>query len=315
MLKVLLIPALDDSNIELIKKSCPDMNLLKVNKEDLTQEMIDEADVIVGNPPRKFNLNRPTLKALLLNSAGNDQFLLPSILNRQTLLTNASGSYGHAICEHMMGMIFSFNKNLRFYYDRQKEARWTPLFTGREIYGSNVLLLGVGDIGTEFAKVLKVLGAHVTGLRNSYKEHPNCDEIITSKELHDVLPKMDYIITSLPATNATFHMLSHDEFSLMKEDAVVCNVGRGSVIDTYALLEALDNKSIGGALLDVFEEEPLPADSPLWKNPRVMITPHCSGGYHWKSVQDYYTQLVIRNLNHLKNQEPLENFVNRTKGY
>ena len=76
MLKVLLIPALDDSNIELIKKSCSDMNLLKVNKEDLTQEMIDEADVIVGNPPRQFNLNRPTLKALLLNSAGNDQFLL-----------------------------------------------------------------------------------------------------------------------------------------------------------------------------------------------------------------------------------------------
>lgn len=315
MLKVLLIPALDDSNIELIKKSCSDMNLLKVNKEDLTQEMIDEADVIVGNPPRQFNLNRPTLKALLLNSAGNDQFLLPNILNRQTLLTNASGSYGHAICEHMMGMILSFNKNLRFYYDRQKEARWTPLFIGREIYGSNILLLGVGDIGTEFAKVLKVLGANVTGLRNSYKEHPNCDEIITSKELHDVLPKMDYIITSLPATNATFHMLSHDEFSLMKEDAVVCNVGRGSVIDTYALLEALDNKSIGGALLDVFEEEPLPADSPLWKNPRVMITPHCSGRYHWKSVQDYYTQLVIRNLNHLKNQEPLENLVNRKKGY
>lgn len=315
MLKVLLIPALDDSNIELIKKSCSDMNLLKVNKEDLTQEMIDEADVIVGNPPRQFNLNRPTLKALLLNSAGNDQFLLPNILNRQTLLTNASGSYGHAICEHMMGMILSFNKNLRFYYDRQKEARWTPLFIGREIYGSNILLLGVGDIGTEFAKVLKVLGANVTGLRNSYKEHPNCDEIITSKELHDVLPKMDYIITSLPATNATFHMLSHDEFSLMKEDVVVCNVGRGSVIDTYALLEALDNKSIGGALLDVFEEEPLPADSPLWKNPRVMITPHCSGEYHWKSVQDYYTQLVIRNLNHLKNQEPLENLVNRKKGY
>ena len=215
----------------------------------------------------------------------------------------------------MMGMILSFNKNLRFYYDRQKEARWTPLFTGREIYKSNVLLLGVGDIGTEFAKVLKVLGANVTGLRNSYKDHPYCDEIITSKELHDVLPKMDYIITSLPATNATFHMLSHNEFALMKEDAVVCNVGRGSVIDTYALIEALDNKSIGGALLDVFEEEPLPADSPLWKNPRVMITPHCSGGYHWKSVQDYYTQLVIRNLNHLKNQEPLENLVNRTKGY
>ena len=119
----------------------------------------------------------------------------------------------------------------------------------------------------------------------------------------------------LKKTNATFHMLSHDEFALMKEDAVVCNVGRGSVIDTYALIEALDNKSIGGALLDVFEEEPLPADSPLWKNPRVMITPHCSGGYHWKSVQDYYTQLVIRNLNHLKNQEPLENLVNRTKGY
>ena len=132
MLKVLLIPALDDSNIELIKKSCSDMNLLRVNKDDLTQEMIDEADVIVGNPPRQFNLNRPTLKALLLNSAGNDQFLLPNILNRQTLLTNASGSYGHAICEHMMGMILSFNKNLRFYYDRQKEARWTPLFTGRK---------------------------------------------------------------------------------------------------------------------------------------------------------------------------------------
>ena len=96
MLKVLLIPALDDSNIELIKKSCSDMNLLKVNKDDLTQEMIDEADVIVGNSPRQFNLNRPTLKALLLNSAGNDQFLLPNILNRVAVLISFRFVYGAA---------------------------------------------------------------------------------------------------------------------------------------------------------------------------------------------------------------------------
>ena len=315
MLNVLLIPALDDANIELIKNSCKDMNILKVDRKDLTQEIIDEADIIVGNPSINFNLNRPTLKALLLNSAGNDQYLLPNILNRQTLLTNASGSYGHAICEHMMGMLLSFNKNLNFYHDRQKEAKWVPLFTGRELYGSNVLLMGLGDIGSELAKAFKVFGCHVTGLRNSYKEHPDCDEIITSKELHDVLPKMDYIISSLPSTNATFHMLSDEEFKLMKKDAVIGNVGRGNVIDTYALIEALNNKAIGGALLDVFEEEPLPDDSPLWYNPRVMITPHCAGGYHWKSVQDYYTQLVIRNLHHLANQEPLENLVDRKKGY
>lgn len=315
MMNVLLIPSLDDDNVELIRKSCPNMNILHIDRNALTQELIDEADVIVGNPSLRFNLNRPTLRALLLNSAGNDQYLLPHVLNRQTLLTNASGSYGHAICEHMMGMILCFNKNLHFYHDRQKESKWTPLFTGKEIYGSHVLLLGVGDIGTQLAKAFKVFGAHVTGLRNSYQEHPDCDSIITQKELHDVLPEMDYIISSLPSTNATFHMLSHDEFQLMKKGAVVGNVGRGNVIDTYALEEALEENEIGGALLDVFEEEPLPVDSPLWKNPRVMITPHCAGGYHWKSVQDYYTQLVIRNLNHLMNQEPLENLVDRKKGY
>ena len=126
---------------------------------------------------------------------------------------------------------------------------------------------------------------------------------------------MDFVILSLPQSKETYHLFNTEKLLKMKKDAVLINVGRGSAIDTNDLIEILNQEHLYGVGLDVVEEEPLSNTSPLWKFENVLITPHSSGGFVWQSVRDYYTTLVIRNIEHLKNKETLENEVDFQTGY
>lgn len=252
----------------------------------------------------------------MLNSAGNDKFIAPGVLNDQTILTNASGSYGPAIAEHVLGMIIALNKNFKTYFSQQKDHIWNVRFDGRELYRSTVLIVGLGDIGHHFAKRVKAFDAHVIGInRRGGVPDEFTDELYDQSKLKEVLPRADYVLLCLPETKETIHLFDENMFKLMKDQSVIANVGRGSAIDLNALMHHLDNGHLYGACLDVFEKEPLPADHPLWNYEQVIMTPHASGGYHWDSVQDYYTDLVIRNLRHLHQHEPLENTVDRISGY
>ena len=247
-----------------------------------TQEDIDQVDVIVGNPHLDLNLNQEHLQALLLNSAGSDQYIKEGILNKTTKLTNASGSYGIAISEHVIGMMITFCKNLKTYALQMKEGNWLPSKQGKEIYHSRVCIVGYGDIGYEIAKRLKAFDCHITAIKRRVQ---------------------------------TIHIFNRDKLLKMKKDAVLINVGRGSAISNKDLIEVLNQGHLYGVGLDVVEEEPLPATSPLWSYDRVLITPHSSGGFVWQSVRNYYTELVIRNIEHLKNHETLENEVDFQTGY
>ena len=247
-----------------------------------TQEDIDQADVIVGNPHLDLNLNQAHLQAILLNSAGSDQYIKKGILNKNTKLTNASGSYGIAISEQV----------------------------------SCVCIVGYGDIGYEIAKRLKAFDCHITAIkRRVQKELPYVDEVATINDLDTILPQSDFVILSLPQSKETIHLFNKDKLLKMKKDAVLINVGRGSAISNEDLIEVLNQGYLYGVGLDVVEEEPLPATSPLWSYDRVLITPHSSGGFVWQSVRNYYTELVIRNIEHLKNHETLENEVDFQTGY
>lgn len=213
-------------------------------------------------------------------------------------------------------MMITFCKNLKTYALQMKEGNWLPSKQGKEIYHSRVCIVGYGDIGYEIAKRLKAFDCHITAIkRRVQKELPYVDEVATINDLDTILPQSDFVILSLPQSKETIHIFNKDKLLKMKKDAILINVGRGSAISNKDLIEVLNQEHLYGVGLDVVEEEPLSNTSPLWKFENVLITPHSSGGFVWQSVRDYYTTLVIRNIEHLKNKETLENEVDFQTGY
>lgn len=315
-MKVLILPNLSEQNKQKIAEAYPDVTFVFDTQKGVSQDVVDACDIVIGNPHKGISLYRESLKALFLNSAGSDTYVKEGVLHPNTKLTNASDSYGRAIAEHTIGMILMMNKNLKSFVKHMQEHRWENVAGGKEIIGSTVAIVGLGDLGYELGKRLKVFGCHVIGVKRRMSELPSyIDELYTTEHLEDVLKRADYVILALPHSNATYHMINKERLLLMKKDATLVNIGRGSAIDTQALIEVLEAGHLHSVCLDVVEEEPLSKESPLWDIERVMITPHCSGGFKWASVQNYYTDLVIRNLGHFLKNEPLENEVDFTTGY
>ena len=315
-MKVLVLPKINEVNKNKLLNSFKDIDFIFDSQDSVTQELINEADIVVGNPRKNISLYNENLKALFLNSAGSDSYVKEGVLHPNTRLANASGSYGVAIAEHMIGMILAMNKNFKKFYHNMDEHKWENAKGGKEIYGSTVIIVGLGDLGYEIAKRLKVFNTHIIGVKRRVSDKPEyVDELYTTNYLDTLLPKADYVILTLPHSKETYHMFNKDRLMKMKKDAIIANAGRGSAIDTDDLIDVLNSDHLYGALLDVVEEEPLPASSPLWDIDNVFITPHASGGFKWYSVQNYYYDLVIRNINHLLNNEELENEVDFSTGY
>lgn len=314
-MKVLITANLQDYNKEQIEKNFPDIKFIYCTSSELTQKIADDCDVIIGTPTN-VNLNRPDLKALLLNSAGSDIYVKEGVLHKNTILTNASGSYGIAIAEHTIGMIISLNKGFKSFFNNMNKGIWQKNLYNKELYNSNVLIVGLGDLGYEIAKRLKAFHCHIIGVKRRISTVPeSIDEIYMIESLNDLLPKADYVILCLPHSKETYHIINKEKLLLMKKDAVIVNVGRGSAINTEDLIDVLNSNHLFGAALDVLEEEPLNKDNPLWYMDNVIITPHASGGFKWNSVRDYFVDLTIRNLNHLLKNEELENEVDFMTGY
>lgn len=315
-MKILVLTQLHEENKKKIEEAFPQFIFQYSSRKTVSQKMVDECDVIIGNPNYHIEINRPNIKAILLNSAGSDRYVQEGILNKQTRLANASGVHSDAMAEHTIGMILSTNKHFRNYFEHMKNHQWQDEGEGKEMIGSTVVIVGLGDIGYQIAKRLKVFGCHIIGIKRSYSKVPECiDELYTVDQLDRVLPLADYIISCLPHTQETIHLFNEERFRLMKDDASFINVGRGSAVDTTALKKILDENKLFAVCLDVFEQEPLDANDCLWDYPNVFITPHVSGSYVWKSTRDHFTELVIRNINHLINNEELENEVDFQTGY
>lgn len=281
-----------------------------------TQENIDDADIIIGNPSLKLQLNQSRLKALLLNSAGSDTYCQQGILHPDTVLCNASGSYGKCLAEYTVGMMIAVGKQFRHFHVQQDAMHWGKRIGGKEIYHSRVLIVGFGDIGYECAKRLRSFACTIIGIKRRKIRKPDIlDELYTWESLDQQLETADYVILALPHTVSTYHIMNKQRLLMMKKDAVLINIGRGSAIDTEALVEVLKQGHLFGAALDVVEEEPLPASHPLWKFDNVIITPHIAGSFTWKSVRDFFVKLTIANIQHVHRNEPLENTVDRDTGY
>ena len=284
--------------------------------QPVTQEDVDWAQVILGNVPAAMLHGSPALEWLQTNSAGVEPYIQPGVLAGDTLLTNATGAYGLAIAEHMLGMLLELFKKLELYRDAQKSGAWQSQGAVKAVYGSTVLVLGMGDIGGEFAARCKALGAKVIGVRRSPRSCPEyADEVHLLEDLDSLLPQADVVAVTLPGTDATRGLMSRERLAKMKEGAVLLNVGRGFIVDTEALCDALERGHLSGAGVDVTDPEPLPPTHRLWNIPTAVVTPHISGFYHLRETHERIVGIFLENLRHFQAGEPLRNLVDFATGY
>lgn len=296
--------------------AAPEADFICVQNPDVTSELIASSDVIIGNVPTNKIKASPRLKLLQLNSAGANEFCAPGVLAPDTILCNATGAYGVALAEHMLAQILMLIKKLNKYADNQKNHLWHDEGEVTGIYGSTTLIIGAGDIGTEFGKRMAALGSRVIGIRR-HKVEP-ADYMTASGTMEDIdrfLPEADFVACALPATKDTYHLFDKERVGRMKKTAVLANIGRGNLIATEVLADALNNHLIAGACIDVTDPEPLPKDSILWDCPNLILTPHISGSYHLRHTYDRIIEIACTNLSAFVNGRDLINQVDFETGY
>lgn len=314
--KILVVLPVKEEHQERIKQIAPNAQVIYCLAAEVTKEQIQEANIIIGNVDPKMIQGSKNLRWIQLNNAGTEGFCELGVLAKETMLTNATGAYGMAISEHLIAMLFALQKRLDVYQDQQRRHHWEKQSHMMVTENSQILVIGLGDIGSTFARKMKALGASVTGIRKSNAPKPDyVDAQYTMEHLPDLLPKADIVAMSLPGYEKTRHVIGEKELQCMKNHAILLNVGRGSAIDSMALAKALQEGWIYGAGLDVTDPEPLPEDHPLWEAPHCIITPHVSGGYALPETLEKILDLAIGNLERYEKGETLKNLIDFSTGY
>ena len=276
---------------------------------------LQDADIVVGWPGEEQLEKAERVKWIHLASAGADPAVRSKIVrDRGIIVTNSSGVFGIPIAEHVFGLMLALSRKLHEAVESQREGVWRRPQGPGELYGKTAGILGLGDIGSEVAKRAKAFGMRVVAVKRRPAERPPwVDELYGEDGIDRVVTEADFLILCLPGTGATRRVLSRERIWSMKAGAYVINIGRGSLIDEAALIEALQSGRIQGAGLDVFETEPLPAESPLWRMKNVIISPHYAGlnPHH----ADRSIAIFCRNLEQYLRGEPMENRVDLDEGY
>ena len=250
--------------------------------------------------------------------AGVEPFLEDGVLGGpEVQLTNSSGAYGVTIAEHTVMVTLEMMRRRAEYFEAVRRKEWKRDLHIDAIRGSRITLLGTGDIGQECAKRLRAFEpASLTGV-NRRGANPGriFDRAVTSDRLEEILPETDLLILSLPATKETKGILSAERLALLPENARVVNVGRGSAIDQKALAERLREGKLAGAALDVFEEEPIPAEDPVWDCPGLLITPHIAGNMTLDYTVEKIVGQFLEDLENYGAGRPLRYAVDRENAY
>lgn len=292
----------------------PDDEEACIGNPALYADAVRNATVILGEMPAKLLSEAKKLRFMQTSSAGVGGYI--AALDESVTLCNATGAYSLGISEAMLTMALMLKRKMPLYHEQQKAHVWNNLGRVSSIQDAVVLSVGLGSIGGEFARKCKLLGAYTIGVRRACQTKPDwLDELYMIGSLDALLPKADVVALSMPETEKTRRLFDANRLALMKKEAILLNVGRGSAVDTDALCAALKNGTIAGAGLDVVDPEPLPAEHPLWEAPNLILTPHVTGGYTLPQTLTRITELAIENLRRYIAGEPLLNQVNRSEGY
>ena len=281
---------------------------------DILDRALETADAVFCWDFDRTDLRRraPRLRWVHVHGAGVSHMMPLDWLPRGAVLTNSRGVHGQRATEYAFMAILMLNNRLPEMIANQRRARWQEVFnTGVE--GKTLLIVGVGHIGGGVAAWARRAGMRVIGIRRTGRPRRDVDEMHTPEKLDALLPRADFVLVSAPHTDATHHMIDARALALMKPGAGLVNYSRANLVDYEALRERLEHGAMS-AVLDVFDPEPLPESSPLWKTPNLVVTPHCSS-----DDREQYTprtlDLVLRNLERLIEGRPLVNRVSRKHQY
>ncbi|MBM7097768.1 D-2-hydroxyacid dehydrogenase [Bacillus sp. H-16] len=251
-----------NESIDEAEKDLPYADILLTYGEDLTDDHIVQAR---------------NLKWIMVISAGMEKMPFDAIAKKDILITNARGIHATPMAEYTLAMMLQVSRHAKGIIEQEQNEVWSRKLTMTELKGKTIGVLGAGAIGSEIARLAKAFGMTAIGLNRSGRPVDHFDTIITFKDLNQLLNQSDYVVSVLPHTDETDGMLTTGSFKAMKKEAIFINIGRGTVAREDVLLQALQNKEISHAVLDVFEEEPLPKGHPFWKTDRITVTPHISG--------------------------------------
>lgn len=307
---VLVEPRLDEASLARVRAAAPGFSVVCGSDP----AALAQAEVWVPAGPRVEAATldaAPALRWIHTFSAGVDRMDLGAMARRGIILTNSAGVHGPPMAEYVVMMVLALARDLPGYLQDQAAGRWQPR-PAREVADLTMVIVGYGGIGREIASRASALGMRVIGVRN----HPQPDqyaEVLPTDRLAEALAQADVVVSVLPATPATTGLLGQAAWQAVKPGAWFISVGRAAAVDEPALLAALDDGHLSAAVLDVFSREPLPAASPLWRHPRVLLTPHVSA--RSAHTQERCVDLLVDNLDRYVTAQPLRNRVDPASGY
>lgn len=288
--KMVILQPLPDEAVERIRRAAPGWDVIDAARRSDWPERLPEAEIVCGWKPEAAEAclgAGSRLRWLQAWGAGVDKLPLDRLSRAGVAVTTASGVHPNPMSETAFAMMLAFSRGLHAAVRNQMRGAWQAAGSLGEIHGKTLGIVGVGAIGLEIARLGKAFGMRVLGMRRSGEPAAVVDRMYDRSGLDELLPACDYVVAVMPLTEETRHMFGREQFASMKRTAYFINVSRGATTDTEALVEALREGVIAGAGLDVFEQEPLPADHPLWSMDNVIVTPHTGG------VTDRYQERAL----------------------
>ena len=308
--------------VDRLRHEFPELQITHLANYDRIEEQIADAEILIAWSirPEQFRAAKK-LRWIHSPAAAVHQLMFPELIESDVILTNAREVHGPVVAEHVIALMFALAKKIPEAVRLQQkhvwgqETLWRERPRPREITGATLGLVGVGSVGREVAKRASALGMRVIAVR----EHPDkqvpegVSDVYSTSAFEIFLPQCDYVVLAVPITASTQKLMNAERFEQMNPDACLINVGRGPLIDEGALIAALRNHQIGGAALDVFEQEPLPADSQLWDLENLLITPHTAG--LTEKLWERHYRLFSDNLQRYLGSKLLSGIVDKRKGY
>ncbi len=319
--KMVFLPPNSQQNLEFVARlqdSVPDANLVTPADEDEAAAELADADAAFGTMNPRLVAAAPNLRWLQAPAAAPPAgYYFDELIAHPTQVTNFREIYNDHISVHIVAMMLSFVKHLNIYRDHQRDRNWQTLvgeqYNDIFLPESTVVIVGVGGIGSETARLCQALGSKVIGVDARWEApgaRDHVDEMREPSELDEALTQGDFVVLTIPHTPQTEGLFDASKFALMKNTAIFINIGRGMTTKLDDLNDALRNGVIGGAGLDVYEIEPLPSDHPLWEAPNTILTPHIAAD-EGRHLGERRYEVVSDNMRRFAAGEPLRNLVDK----